>query len=266
MPAPLGLHLDHVGRNFGAIEALRDLTLTIAPAEFIAFLGPSGCGKTTLLRLIGALDHATTGAIRFDPPLTPGAISYAFQEPRLLPWRTVLGNVALPLELAGQPRAQREATARDLIHRVGLTEFTDARSHTLSGGMRMRTALARALVTTPSLLLLDEPFAALDEITRTHLDDELRALWLARPMTVVLITHSITEAIYLADRVAILAPRPGRIIDTFTVDIPQAERTPETRTEPRFVQYIARAQTTLERALAEATREVTREATREATR
>ncbi|MCB9541341.1 MAG: ABC transporter ATP-binding protein [Myxococcales bacterium] len=253
-PAPLALSLDHLGRRFGEVEALRDLHLELPAARFTAFLGPSGCGKTTLLRLIGGLDQPSAGAVRFASAPGPGDISYAFQEPRLLPWRTVLHNVALPLELAGAPRAVREARAREMLARVGLADFADARSHTLSGGMKMRAALARALVTRPRLLLLDEPFGALDEITRTRLDDELRALWLARPMTVVLITHSISEAVYLADHVVVLAPRPGRVIEAFDVAIAQAERGPDLRTEARFVAYVARAQAALERGVREASR------------
>lgn len=246
-PAPLGLTLDGVSRRFGEVEALAPLSLGVPAGQFVAFLGPSGCGKTTLLRLIGGLDSPTTGAVRFEGAVARGAISYAFQEPRLLPWRSVLDNVALPLELAGVGKGARRAAAAGLIERVGLAGFEQARPHALSGGMRMRAALARALVTRPRLLLLDEPFGALDEITRARLDDELRGLWLAAPMTVVLITHSISEAVYLADRVVVLAPRPGRVVDDFGVPFAQGERSGGLRTEARFVEWVARAQAALER-------------------
>lgn len=256
--APIGVRLQGVGRTFRGsagerIEALRAVDLELAPGRLVAFIGPSGCGKTTLLRIIGGLDHATAGAVRFDGGERPaGAVGYGFQDARLLPWRSVLRNVALPHELAGMPRAEREKRAADMIERVGLTDFADARPHTLSGGMQMRVALARALVTRPRLLLLDEPFGALDEITRTDLDDELRRLWRATPMTVILVTHSISEAIYLADRVVVLAPRPGRVIDDFEVDIPHDARDPDVRTARRFVDLVARASTALERGVRDA--------------
>ncbi len=257
-PAPIGLVVDGIGRTFddGAgqpVEALRDVSLSVAPGRFVAFIGPSGCGKTTLLRIIGGLDRATAGTVLFDGgPRPEGALGYGFQDARLLPWRSVLRNVALPFELAGMARAEREARAMDMLERVGLADFASARPHTLSGGMRMRVALARALVTRPRLLVLDEPFGALDEITRTDLDDELRRLWLQTPMTVLLVTHSISEAIYLADRVVVLAPRPGRIIDDFEVEIAHDARSPDVRTEPRFVDRVARAATALERGVREA--------------
>lgn len=254
--APIGVRLHGVGRTFdGAVEALRDVETTIGAGRFVAFIGPSGCGKTTLLRLLGGLDQPTAGELHFDGGPPPrGAIGYAFQESRLLPWRTVLRNVELPLELAGVPAAERRAAARSLIDMVGLADFGDARPHALSGGMRMRVAIARALVTRPRLLLLDEPFGALDEITRTDLDDELRRIWLRTPMTVVLITHSISEAVYLADRVVVLAPRPGRIIDDFEVGIAHTDRSPDIRTGPDFAARVARAQTALERGVREAAR------------
>lgn len=246
-PAPLGLTLDGVSRRFGEVEALAPLSLGVPAGQFVAFLGPSGCGKTTLLRLIGGLDAPTTGAVRFEGAVERGAISYAFQEPRLLPWRSVVDNVALPLELAGVGKGERRAAAGALIERVGLAGFEQARPHALSGGMQMRAALARALVTRPRVLLLDEPFGALDEITRARLDDELRGLWLAAPMTVVLITHSIGEAVYLADRVVVLAPRPGRVVDDFEVPFAQGARSGALRTESGFVAWVARAEAALAR-------------------
>jgi len=254
LSAPIGVRVAGVGRRFdNGVEALASISLDVVPGRLVAFIGPSGCGKTTLLRIVGGLDRATSGQVLFDGGERPaGAVGYGFQDARLLPWRSVLGNVALPFELAGVPRAERQARAADMLARVGLADFADARPHTLSGGMQMRVALARALVIRPRLLLLDEPFGALDEITRGDLDDELRRLWRASPMTVLLVTHSISEAIYLADRVIVLAPRPRRIVDDFEVSIPHDERRPGLRTTPRFVEYVARASTALERGVRDA--------------
>lgn len=251
---PLGVRLQRVCRTFAdGVRALDDIDLELGAGRLVAFIGPSGCGKTTLLRIIGGLLDATSGAVTFDGgPRPDGALGYGFQDARLLPWRSVLRNVALPLELAGMARAERQARAADMIARVGLSDFARARPHTLSGGMRMRVALARALVTRPRLLLLDEPFGALDEITRGDLDDELRRLWRAAPMTVILVTHSISEAVYLADRVIVLGPRPGRIADDIEVDIPHETRAPALRTQPRFIECVARASAALERGVRDA--------------
>jgi NitT/TauT family transport system ATP-binding protein len=206
----------------------------------VAIAGPSGAGKSTLLRLIAGLDQPTRGAIVSDrstgrPPEAAEQvpIAYVFQDAHLLPWRNLLHNVALPLELRGVARAARLDRARRAIERVGLADAAGRYPSQLSGGMRMRASLARALVTEPDLLLLDEPFAALDEITRQQLDEQLHELWRDRGMTVVFVTHSIVEAAFLAQRAVVLSRRPGRIVLDHELALP-AERTPTLRTDPAF--------------------------------
>ncbi|MEO6435470.1 MAG: ABC transporter ATP-binding protein, partial [Tepidisphaeraceae bacterium] len=213
-----------VSRMFdGGVEAVRSIDLDVAPGEFVAMLGPSGCGKSTLLRLIAGLDRPTSGTVHIEA--TGGrkgnaTIGYVFQDAHLLPWRDVLNNVALPLELTGVTKAQRQELAREAIEQVGLSDAIGRYPAQLSGGMRMRASLARALVKQPQVLLLDEPFAALDEITRQHLDDQLRALWTTKRMTVVFVTHSIIEAAFLADRAIVLTRRPARIILDYLLELP----------------------------------------------
>ena len=219
----------------GGVAALGPISLDVPAGQFIALLGPSGCGKTTLLRMIAGLDRPTTGSVACDAAADPthAGIGYVFQDAHLLPWRSALRNVALPLELRGVPKAERVAAAREALRNVGLTDAADRYPAQLSGGMRMRVSLARALVTGPRLLLMDEPFAALDEITRQHLDDQLRRLFLERGITVVFVTHSILEAAFLADRVVVMSRRPGRIVLDRTLDLP-AERLAELRTDAHF--------------------------------
>ncbi|HET6247725.1 MAG TPA: ABC transporter ATP-binding protein [Tepidisphaeraceae bacterium] len=211
-----------VRRSFeGGVVALDGIDLDVAPGEFLAILGPSGCGKSTLLRLIAGLDSPQAGEVqtfaRENVQVAWAAgrradLAYVFQDAHLLPWRSVLQNVALPLELMHQGRGQRLDASRRAIELVGLTEAVDRFPAQLSGGQRMRVSLARAMVTNPRLLLLDEPFAALDEITRQHLDEQLRRLWAAMGMTIIFVTHSTTEAAYLAQRAVVMTRRPGRII------------------------------------------------------
>jgi NitT/TauT family transport system ATP-binding protein len=225
----------------GGVVALESMDLEVAAGEFLAILGPSGCGKSTLLRIIAGLDRPTTGdmtigrsaAARFD-------IAYVFQDAHLLPWRTVLGNAALPLELQGVPREERRKAATDALVKVGLGDALERYPAQLSGGMRMRVSLARAMVTQPTLLLLDEPFAALDEITRQRLDEALRELWQSRGMTVIFVTHSTSEAVFLADRAVVLTKRPGRIVLDRRVELPPERAgalraTAEFARETRFV-------------------------------
>lgn len=210
------------------------LDLEVAPREFLAILGPSGCGKSTLLRLIASLDEPQAGRIDIDSPEgadTP--ISYVFQDAHLLPWRSVLRNVELPLELRGVRAAKRREAALHALERVGLAEAASRYPVQLSGGMRMRVSLARAMVTFPSLLLLDEPFAALDEITRQKLDEQLRTLWLSSGMTVVFVTHSTAEAVFLAQRAVVLSARPGRIVADQPISLPR-EREGLLRATPEF--------------------------------
>ena len=243
-PSPLGAALRGVGRRFGEVEALAPIDLDIPPGSFSVLIGPSGCGKTTLLRLLGGLDTPTSGAVSYvgssgEVASAAGALSYGFQEPRLLPWLTVRENVALPRDLRGDDPAEIEGEVSDLLSRVGLAEAARRYPHQLSGGMRMRAAIARALVTRPRLLLLDEPFGALDEITKARLDDELLDLWRRLGLTVVLVTHSLAEAVYLGERVHILAPRPGRL--SATLEVPLRDRAPATRASREFAALVAEA-------------------------
>ncbi|WP_437874829.1 ABC transporter ATP-binding protein [Sorangium sp. So ce513] len=250
--------LDDAGRARGGdasgVVALDGIDLDIEPGAFVALLGPSGCGKSTLLRLVAGLDRADAGAAVVEADGGPvgrgGAdarapIAYVFQDAHLLPWRSVLENAALPLELAGAPLEERRAAARDALVQVGLADAGSRYPAELSGGMRMRVSLARAMVTRPRLLLLDEPFAALDELTRSRLDDQLRALWAELGMTVIFVTHSITEAAYLAQRAVVLSARPARVVADRALALPD-ERTPSLRTEPAFAREVRALQEALE--------------------
>jgi NitT/TauT family transport system ATP-binding protein len=221
-----GVSVDLIGlrRVFdGGVAAIDDLNLSVAAGEFVAILGPSGCGKSTLLRIIAGLDTATAGRVQLGPD---AKIAYVFQDAHLLPWRNVLRNVSLPLELQGVARADRVAAAETALQHVGLSDAMGRYPNQLSGGMRMRVSLARALVTEPNLLLLDEPFAALDEITRQKLDEQLRRLWESRGLTVLFVTHSTAEAVFLADRAVVLTPRPARLVQDRRIDLPPARDGP----------------------------------------
>jgi NitT/TauT family transport system ATP-binding protein len=227
----VALDLQGVRRVFDQkLVVIEGMDLTVSSGEFLAILGPSGCGKSTLLRMIARLSEPDAGNITIEPEAR-FQTAFVFQDAQLLPWRTVLDNAALPLELMGVPREERYARARTALAQVGLGEAEDRYPAQLSGGMRMRVSLARALVTEPRLLLLDEPFAALDEITRFRLDSQLRELWAARGMTVIFVTHSISEAAFLANRAIVLARRRGHIKLDRRLDLP-AERTNDLRTDP----------------------------------
>jgi NitT/TauT family transport system ATP-binding protein len=206
------IRADGVSRAFedGSV-ALDGVSLEVAAGSVAVLVGPSGCGKTTLLRMVAGLDRPTRGTVTVEGG---AAVAIAFQEPRLLPWRSTVRNVALPLELRGVGRRERLARAREMLGLVGLGDAHRKLPGQLSGGMRMRAAIARALVTRPQVLLLDEPFGALDEITRHVLDDLVLAIRAELGMTVVLVTHSIAEAAYLGDRIFVMAPAPGRIVRT----------------------------------------------------
>jgi NitT/TauT family transport system ATP-binding protein len=202
----------------GTLTALDGLSGSVAPGEMVAVIGPNGCGKSTLLRAIAGLLAPSAGRIGLGPDASPplagdGRVGLVFQQPRLLGWRSALDNVALPLELKGTPRAERHQAAERALAQVGLADDSVGalRPRELSGGMQQRVALARSLVTDPPVLLLDEPFSALDALTRDAFDIQLEALWLARRRTVVLVTHSVGEAIGLADRIWVMTPRPGRV-------------------------------------------------------
>jgi NitT/TauT family transport system ATP-binding protein len=196
------------------LTALRDVSFTVRADEFVCVVGPSGSGKTTLLRLLAGLALPTAGEVYFEGELLRGPrrrIGFVFQQANLMPWRNALDNVRLPLELRGSPDEDQRRQARRLLDLVGLGAFEDTYPHNLSGGMAQRVALARALVHQPDLLLLDEPFGSLDALTRERMAAELLRIWNARPVTVVMVTHSIPEAIFLADRVIVLSPQPGEV-------------------------------------------------------
>ena len=220
MTTPL-VTLAGVGQRFASgTQALAAVDLAIARGEFLAILGPSGCGKSTLLRLLAGLAPPSTGSIAWTTPPGPRDVGFVFQEATLLPWADALANTALPLRLANTPLPEREARAAEALAAVGLKGFERALPRELSGGMRMRVSIARALVTNPAVLLMDEPFAALDELTRHKLNDDLLALHARTGVTVVFVTHSVSESVYLASRVIVMAPRPGRIAHELTIPGP----------------------------------------------
>ncbi len=226
------MDLRGVRKVFPPLAVIEHFDLAVRSGEFLAILGPSGCGKSTLLRMIARLLAPDGGSVSIDPDADRFQTSFVFQDAHLLPWRTVLDNVALPLELMGAAREERHVRARAALGEVDLTEAEDRYPAQLSGGMRMRVSLARALVAAPRLLLLDEPFAALDEITRFQLDRRLREWWKERGMTVVFVTHSISEAVFLANRAVVLARRSGRIKLDHTLQLP--ERNEDLRLDPRY--------------------------------
>jgi len=229
----VAVKIDGVGRTFpNGVRALQEITLNVAPGEFLAIVGPSGCGKSTMLRLIAKLDQPQAGSIALAPD-DAHKLAFVFQDAQLLPWRNVLQNVAVPLELMHVPKPQRLEAAREAIAQVGLAEAMLRYPNQLSGGMRMRVSLARAMVTRPRLLLMDEPFAALDEITRQRLDEQLLGLWSSRGTTVIFVTHSIAEAVFLSQRVLVMSPRPGRIIFDRKIDLPP-RRAAQLRGSPEF--------------------------------
>jgi NitT/TauT family transport system ATP-binding protein len=225
-----GIHVDDVSLTFRGTRrttALDHLTLDVTPREVVALIGPNGCGKSTLLRVISGLIAPDEGTVTIDGRPVHGpdeAVGLVFQEPRLLAWRTVEDNVRFPMELAGVPRDRQAVRAAELLRLVGLTDFARAKPSTLSGGTAQRVAIARALALEPAALLLDEPFSALDALTRERFNAELLTLWQRTGTTIVLVTHSIPEAVFLADRVVVLSPRPGRVVADVRVDLPRPRR------------------------------------------
>ncbi len=214
-----------VGKTFpNGTHALAGLDLEVRNGEFLSLLGPSGCGKSTALRIVAGLSEPTQGAVEWTAgtaePARGSRIGFVFQEPTLMPWATVFDNVRLPLKLTGVAGAAAAARITAVLDRVGLQKFSGAYPRELSGGMRMRVSLARALVTEPALLLMDEPFAALDEITRFKLNDDLLQMWQGLRTTVVFVTHSVFESVYLSSRIAVMAARPGRIFTELAIDAP----------------------------------------------
>jgi len=227
MPKPI-LIAEHLQMTFTSpdsqLEALAEAHFTVAPNEFVCLIGPSGCGKSTLLRILGGLVRPTGGQVLFggEPLVEPRReIGFVFQRSTLMPWRSALRNVMLPLEVLGVPRAEAKRGARELLDLVGLSDFADALPRDLSGGMRQRVALARALVRDPEVLLLDEPFGALDALTRERMNWELLRIWQARRKTVLMVTHNIQEAVFLSDRVLVMSPRPGRVEREVLIDLPR---------------------------------------------
>ncbi len=237
MSAPPLVALRGVGKRFASgVRALDGLDLEVGAHEFLSLLGPSGCGKSTALRLVAGLSAPSEGSIAWaegGAGRAPGEVGFVFQEPTLMPWASALANAMLPMRLAGVPRAEAAGRAADALAAVGLAGFERAVPRELSGGMRMRVSIARALATRPRILLMDEPFAALDEITRWKLNDDLLALWAAQRFTVVFVTHSVFESVYLSQRIVVMGPRPGRASGELRLDEP-APREPGFRTSARY--------------------------------
>ena len=264
MPAPADsstfgravVALDGVGKTFAnGVVALDRLSLEVRDGEFLSLLGPSGCGKSTALRIIAGLSEPTSGRVAWREASAadgahPRRIGFVFQEPTLMPWATVAANVRLPLKLRGvDPSAQARVDAA--LERVGLAGFAQSYPRELSGGMKMRTSIARALVTEPKLLLMDEPFAALDEITRFRLNDDLLALWRSLGKTVVFVTHSVFESVYLSQRIVVMTPRPGRLFAEIAIDAPHP-RDERFRTSADYAGYCRLVSEALARASAAA--------------
>ncbi len=231
-----GVSLFYRSKN-AEVHALDNISLTAADREFVAVVGPSGCGKSTLLKLISGLLPQSSGIIRVNGRPISGptpSIGIVFQSPLLMAWRTVLQNVLLQIEIRNMSVAGHQAPARDLIRLVGLNGFEHAYPHQLSGGMQQRVGLCRALIHDPDLLIMDEPFGALDALTRELMNAELQRIWIERQKTVLFITHSISEAVFLADRVLVMSPRPGRIVGEIAVDLPRPRKVATTEL-PQFV-------------------------------
>jgi NitT/TauT family transport system ATP-binding protein len=245
-PAPSGtsqralLRLDGIAKTFASgTTALANVDLTIHPGEFVSLLGPSGCGKSTLLKIIAGLTSPSSGTIDWpqstysaDGAPEP-ALGFVFQEPTLLPWRTAIENVYLPLLLSGVGKREGRERAGEALAQVGLSAFADRHPRQLSGGMKMRVSIARALVTRPQILLMDEPFAALDEITRTKLNDELLDLFARRNLTVIFVTHSVYESVYLSSRIVVMGARPGKVVSDIPIDV-KYPRNEDYRTSPLY--------------------------------
>ena len=234
-------------------QALLPVDMRIAEGEFVTLLGPSGCGKSTLLKMVAGMLEPTDGRLLvWRKPVqqieqTGRKMAFVFQAPTLMPWASVQSNVRLPLDLAGVPRKEGDARVAEALELVGLSRFASALPRALSGGMQMRVSIARGLVTQPDLLLMDEPFGALDEITRHKLDADLLELWRKKKLTVIFVTHSIHEAVFLSSRVVMMAARPGRVVEEFHIDEPYP-RTPDFMVSPQFARHAKRLQDSLLRA------------------
>src|SRR5579884_3399681 len=246
--------LSGIGKRFASgLEALAGIDLSVRRGEFLSLLGPSGCGKSTLLRIVAGLTPPSAGDCRLALGETPGTavragrIGFVFQDPTLMPWSTVADNVLLPFRIARRLGAAERGRAAEAIRAVGLVGFERAYPHQLSGGMRMRVSIARALATEPDLLLLDEPFASLDEITRLALNDDLLRLWERYRPTILFVTHSVFESVYLSSRIAVMTPRPGHI----AADLPIALPRPRQRTAPDYAAMCEQVSATLAAAMSE---------------
>jgi NitT/TauT family transport system ATP-binding protein len=246
------IEFEAVTKSYGTGRlVLQSIDLKILKGEFVSIIGPSGCGKSTVLKLISGLTPPSVGTIRVDgmtPQNARETISFIFQDATLLPWRTVTQNVGLGLELERVPRKRRNEEVASLLQLVGLGEVAEAYPRELSGGMKMRASIARALATNPRLLLMDEPFAALDEMTRDRMNEELLRLRAERQWTAVFVTHSVAEAVFLSTRIVVLAPHPGRVHAVLPVDLP-FPRTATLRESPEFEAFVARASHVLREAL-----------------
>jgi NitT/TauT family transport system ATP-binding protein len=245
------LALRNIAKIFpNGVQALADLNFELTGGEFASLLGPSGCGKSTVLRIISGLTEPTSGKMEWlDSARGPQQLGYVFQEPTLMPWASIARNVALPLKLQGWPE-NAEKRVSEALARVGLTEFEGVYPRELSGGMKMRASIARALVTEPNLLLMDEPFAALDEITRFRLNNDLLALWHSLQKTVVFVTHSVFESVYLSQRVIVMTSRPGRVFTQLVIDAPYP-RDERFRTSGAYAGYCRRVSEALAQAMGE---------------
>ncbi len=229
--------ISHVNKVYSnGTVALQDMNLAIADGEFISLVGPSGCGKSTALRLIAGLGKMNSGTIVLGEGTHKPELAFVFQEAALMPWANVVENIRLPLKLAGIPKLESRAAVQESINLVGLAGFERSYPRELSGGMKMRVSIARALVTKPNIMLMDEPFGALDEMTRSKLNSDLLYLWQQKRWTVVFVTHNIYEAVYLSNRVIVMAPRPGRVVADVTIEAPYP-RTEEFRTSRLCNEY-----------------------------
>lgn len=240
-----------VGKIFAnGVRALSDVSFAVCRKEFVTLLGPSGCGKSTALRIIAGLIEPSAGEIEWHERLrdTPGAVGFVFQEPTLMPWASVAANVHLPLKIAGVDFADAQPQIADALVRVGLSDFAQAYPRELSGGMKMRVSIARALVTRPGLLLMDEPFAALDEITRFRLNNDLLSLWHASEQTVVFVTHSVFESVFLSSRILVMTRRPGRVFAEIEIDVPHP-RVESFRTSAEYAALCRRVSAALAQAM-----------------
>jgi NitT/TauT family transport system ATP-binding protein len=243
------LELQGVSKTFSnGTVALANLNLAVQRHEFLSLLGPSGCGKSTALRIVAGLGSVSTGRLFWPEGEHVGDIGFVFQEPTLMPWATVFDNVYLPLKLQRQSRRQVRDRVEESLGMVGLLDFRNAYPRELSGGMKMRVSIARALVTKPKLLLMDEPFAALDEITRIRLNNDLLQLWAGQGWTVIFVTHSVYESVFLSSRIVVMAARPGRIVDEICIDEPYPRDETFRMSEP-YNQYCREASAALHGAM-----------------